>query len=87
MSAIIVHARGRRDNVSMAVVRNCILPEDLSDDVEQDLWMRLDAPDRVTLGLTDVGQTRAGRILIVTMRRRPGDRVRRGQVLAVLEDR
>jgi glycine cleavage system H protein len=69
----------------MAVIRNCILPEELHYDVEHDLWARFEADGSVTMGLSDVGQSRAGRILIVTMRRRAGARVRRGEVLAVLE--
>ncbi len=69
----------------MVVIRNCILPEDLHYDVEHDLWARIEPDGAVTLGLTDVGQSRAGRILIVTMRRAPGATVKRGDVLAVLE--
>jgi len=69
----------------MPIIRNCILPEDLYYDVENDLWARFEASGLVTLGLTDVGQSRAGRILVVTIRRDVGDEVTRGRVVALLE--
>ena len=43
----------------MPIIRNCILPEDLYYDVENDLWARFEASGLVTLGLTDVGQSPA----------------------------
>lgn len=76
---------GEHPHLTVPVIRNCILPADLYYDVEHDLWARFDGDEEVTMGLTDVGQSRAGRLLIVTMRREPGSEVRRGEVLAVLE--
>ena len=69
----------------MPIIRNCILPDDLYYDVESDLWARFEASGLVTLGLTDVGQSRAGRILVITVRRSVGAEVKRGQVVALLE--
>ncbi len=69
----------------MPIIRNCILPDDLYYDVESDLWARFEASGLVTLGLTDVGQSRAGRILVITVRRPVGAVVKRGQVVALLE--
>ena len=59
----------------MPIIRNCILPDDLYYDVESDLWARFEASGLVTLGLTDVGQSRAGRILVITVRRPVGAEV------------
>lgn len=69
----------------MTVIKNCILPEELYYDIEHDVWARFDDDGLATLGLTDVGQSRAGRILIVTVRRQIGASIRRGEVIAVLE--
>ncbi|HLF41193.1 MAG TPA: glycine cleavage system protein H [Acidimicrobiia bacterium] len=69
----------------MPVVKNCVLPDELYYDVERDVWARLDDDGEVTLGLTDVGQTRAGRILAVSFRRPVGAVIDRGRVLALLE--
>lgn len=68
----------------MPVVKNCILPEDLYH-VERDGWARLDGDGQVTMGLTDVGQSRAGRILTVSFRRPVGTVIDRGRVVALIE--
>ena len=69
----------------MATIRNCELPDDLLYDVGRDLWARAMAGELV-LGLTDVGQTRAGHIQLVSFTRRArGGHVDRGESIAVLE--
>lgn len=69
----------------MATIRNCELPDDLLFDVPRDLWARAEAGE-ITLGLTDVGQTRAGHIQLVSFTRRArSGHVERGESIAVLE--
>ncbi len=69
----------------MATIRNCELPDDLLYDIEHDLWARPEEDDLV-LGLTDVGQTRAGTIQHVSFTKRAlGGAVGPGESIAVLE--
>lgn len=69
----------------MTVVRNCNLPDDLAYDVEHDQWAR-ELPDgTIEFGLTDVGQTLAGKFQSVSFLREPADRVKSGKGLALLE--
>lgn len=70
----------------MTSIRNCDLPDGLLYDVDHDLWTRLEADGTITLGLTDVGQSRAGHIQLVSFTRRArAGRAARGDSLAVLE--
>jgi len=67
-------------------MRNCVLPDKLLYDVERDLWAGIEADGSVAMGLTDVGQTRAGQIQVVSFTRRAqGGPVRRGDSVAVIE--
>lgn len=69
----------------MAVIRNCTLPDDLAFDIEHDQWARA-LPDGVfEFGITDVGQTLAGRFQFVSFLRHPPDRVKAGKGIALLE--
>jgi len=45
--------------------QGCLIPKDLYYDVENQVWLRINEDGTVTMGLTDVGQTRAGRLLQV----------------------
>jgi len=65
-------------------VRNCLLPVDLCYVVEEHLWVRRDQDGSVTLGMTDVAQTTAGRILVVTFKP-TGRFYPRGKAVAVVE--
>jgi glycine cleavage system H protein len=67
----------------VAVVRGCELPEDLAYDVERDVWVRRDG-DEVVCGMTDVAQTRCGRIVTLQFRR-VGREVERGRSLGTVE--
>lgn len=70
----------------MTTIRNCILPDGLLYDVERDLWTRIEPDGSVSIGLTDVGQTRAGQIQVVSFTRRAeSGPVDRGDSLAVIE--
>jgi glycine cleavage system H protein len=67
----------------MATVRGCELPEDLAYDVDRDVWVRRDG-DEVVCGMTDVAQTRCGRIVTLQFRR-VGRVVERGRSLCTVE--
>lgn len=70
----------------MASIRNCLLPADLAYDVERDLWARSEPDGTIALGLTDIGQSRAGHIQVVSFTRRArAGSVAGGNSLAVLE--
>lgn len=69
----------------MATIRNCRLPEDLFYDVEHDQWARVLPNGVVEFGLTDPGQTLAGKFQCVSFLRKPQDRVPAGKGLAMLE--
>ena len=53
----------------MAEVQGCELPEDLYYDVEKDTWAKPLGDNIVMLGMTDVAQTQAGKILHVTFKK------------------
>lgn len=53
----------------MAEVQGCELPEDLYYDVEKDTWAKLLDNNIIMLGMTDVAQTQAGKILHVTFKK------------------
>lgn len=72
----------------------CVVPEDLLYDLERDVWVRLEeaggpgvSPEmavEAVLGMTDVAQTRCGRLVGVTWKP-VGKHIRRGRPLAVIE--
>ncbi len=49
-------------------VNSCIILSDLYYKIEEHLWLRINDDKSITLGFTDVAQTTAGRILIVSFR-------------------
>ena len=61
----------------------CDIPEDLTYDVERDVWIRFDG-DIATLGMTDVAQTRCGKIADISFRD-IGKKVSQGKALATIE--
>ncbi len=61
----------------------CDIPEDLLYDVERDVWIRFEG-DIATLGMTDVAQTRCGKIAAISFRP-VGKRVAQGKPLATIE--
>ena len=68
----------------MAVFRGCDVPDALNYDVERDVWARFETSGDVTLGMTDVAQTRCGKL--VSLRFKPvGRHVPRGKSLATIE--
>lgn len=69
----------------MAIIRNCNLPDDLAYDVPQDQWARLRADGTLEFGVTDVGQTLAGKFQTISFRRTGPEPVAAGRTIALLE--
>jgi glycine cleavage system H protein len=67
-----------------AIVRSCVLPLDLYYKVEEHVWMRIEADKSITLGFTDVAQTTAGKMLVVSFRP-AGARYKQGKTIAIVE--
>jgi len=67
----------------VAIWQGCAVPEELLYDLEHDVWVRLDG-DEAVLGMTDVAQTRCGRLVQVSWKQ-PGARLRRGRPACVIE--
>jgi glycine cleavage system H protein len=61
----------------------CDIPEDLTYDVERDVWIRFEG-DIAILGMTDVAQTRCGKIAAISFRD-VGKMVVQGKALATIE--
>ena len=61
----------------------CDIPEDLYYDIERDVWIRFEN-DVAVLGMTDVAQTRCGKIAAISFRD-VGKRVAQGKMLATIE--
>lgn len=47
----------------MAIYYGCDIPEDLYYHSEYDVWVRFEENDTATLGMVDVAQTAAGKLL------------------------
>jgi glycine cleavage system H protein len=61
----------------------CDIPEDLTYDVERDVWIRFEG-DTAVLGMTDVAQTRCGKFAAISFRD-VGKKVAQGKALATVE--
>ncbi len=61
----------------------CDFPDDLSYDVERDVWIRFEG-DTAVLGMTDVAQTRCGKMAAISFRD-VGKKVVQGKALATIE--
>ena len=68
----------------MAVVRGCEVPEDLLYDLEREVWVRFLPDGTALLGMTDLAQTRCGRLVHLSVRA-PGRRVAQGRAVATVE--
>lgn len=69
----------------MQVYAGCALPEEYLYDLGFDVWIRLEDDGSARLGMTDPAQTMCGRIVSMSFQKRPGDSVRRGRTLVVIE--
>jgi glycine cleavage system H protein len=68
----------------MANYYGCDIPEDLYYHPEYDSWIRFEADDCATLGMTDIAQTAAGKLLQIRFGR-VGKKVRAGRSAATIE--
>lgn len=72
---------------AVQIWNGCVIPEDLLYDLDVDVWVRLEHRDgevEAVVGMTDVAQTRGGRLVQVGWKK-PGTQVARGRPLAVIE--
>jgi glycine cleavage system H protein len=67
----------------VTVYRGCHLPDDRAYDIEGDLWVRMEG-DLARVGMTDVAQTRMGKMVSILFKR-PGRRVKAGGSVATVE--
>lgn len=68
----------------MAIINNCNIPEDLFYSVEKHVWVSRDPDGSARIGITDVAQKLAGKIIVVTPKR-PGRTITRGQSAGTVE--
>ncbi|RLE73617.1 MAG: glycine cleavage system protein H [Thermoprotei archaeon] len=68
----------------MVKVQDFEIPEDLHYDVKNHIWVKVLEDGNVKIGLDDVGQTLAKKILFVRIRK-VGTKVLKGKALAMLE--
>lgn len=68
----------------MAIVRNCNIPEDLYYLVDKHVWARPESGGLVTVGVTEVAQHLAGKVVAVTPKK-VGRPVQKGQSAATVE--
>jgi glycine cleavage system H protein len=61
----------------------CDIPEDLYYDIDRDVWIRFEE-DVAVLGMTDVAQTRCGKLAAISFRD-VGKKVAQGKTLATIE--
>ena len=61
----------------------CDIPENLTYDIERDVWIRFES-DIAVLGMTDVAQTRCGKFAAISFRD-VGRKVTQGKTLATIE--
>ena len=66
------------------VYRGCEIPPELEYDLERDVWARFEADGTVTLGMTDIAQARAGKVVSILFKA-PGKSLRSGQSAATVE--
>lgn len=53
----------------MAIYYGCDIPEDVWYDMERDLWVRFEADGTATLGMTDLAQTRGGKLVNIQFKK------------------
>ncbi len=64
--------------------RGCVIPKDLYYDIENQVWFRVNEDGTVTVGVTDIGQARAGKIINIRIKA-PGKKLKKGKPVASLE--
>ncbi len=67
----------------MAIYYGCDIPEDYTYDLDRDVWIRFDG-DLAVLGMTDVAQTRGGKLVNITFKK-PGKIIAQGKSVVTIE--
>ncbi|MFQ5943393.1 MAG: glycine cleavage system protein H [Anaerolineales bacterium] len=68
----------------MAIYNGCEIPEDLYYHPEFDLWMRFEGDSLALMGITDIAQTLAGKLLSIRFKS-VGKKIRSGKSAATIE--
>lgn len=68
----------------MARVNDCNIPEELYYNIDKHVWARIEPDGIVTMGITDVAQHMAGRILYANIKR-PGKTIEQGRSAGTIE--
>ena len=68
----------------MAIYYGCDIPEDLYYHPEYDVWIRFEENDTATLGMVDVAQTAAGKLLYIQFKP-AGRKIKAGGSAATIE--
>ncbi|MGC9105073.1 MAG: glycine cleavage system protein H [Thermoprotei archaeon] len=70
----------------MVVESNCEIPENLLYYIEgkNTVWAKQEAPDVLLVGITDIAQTMAGKVVKVRIKKK-GTKVERGKPIATME--
>jgi len=68
----------------MGTCHGCEVRPELHYDAEYQIWARVESDGTVSIGMTDISQTKAGKIMHVRVRR-PGSRRPRGKPVATVE--
>jgi glycine cleavage system H protein len=68
----------------MAIYSGCDIPEELFYHPQYDLWVRFEADGRATMGMTDLAQTLAGKLLYIRFKP-AGKLLKPGQSAATIE--
>jgi len=75
--------RGSHASDAVIVYRGCAIPEGYAYDVDGDLWVQFEG-DVARMGLTDVAQTRMGKMVSIRFKR-IGRRIAAGKSIATVE--
>lgn len=62
----------------------CDIPQDLYYHQEQDCWVRFEDDDTATMGMTDIAQTLAGKLLFIRFKKL-GKQLTAGKIAATIE--
>ena len=70
----------------MANVSNCEIPENLYYFIEgkNTVWAKAESPDTIVVGITDLAQTMAGKVVKVRLKKK-GTKVEKGKPVATME--
>lgn len=68
----------------MAIYAGCDIPEDVYFHPERDCWVRFEADGVATMGMTDIAQTLAGKLIFIKFKQ-VGKKVMGGRAAATIE--